>query len=69
MIQTIETDDADLIQVGAWAIFQGVLPQDSEVLCPVNDGMGYYCQWVAGHYGGCVLGREGRQLHYISEAS
>ena len=36
-------------------------PQDIDILCPIYaDGM--WCQWVAGHYGGCVLGRANRQM-------
>jgi hypothetical protein len=44
-------------------IYNGEEGQDSKILCPANYG-GYYCQWVAGHYGGCVLGREHPQTRY-----
>jgi hypothetical protein len=31
--------------------------EEAEELCPHQSG-GYACQWLKGHYGGCVLGRE-----------
>ena len=36
------------------------LPQDIRILCPVSAD-GAWCQWVAGHYGACVLGRQHSQ--------
>lgn len=37
-------------------IHRGERPQDVRILCPVHAG-GAFCQWVAGHYGACALGR------------
>ena len=45
----------------ALAITRGQVAQDIDILCPVESG-GYYCQWVAGHYGACVLGRGQAQI-------
>lgn len=44
----------------ALAIHRGGAAQDMRILCPVGAGSDY-CQWVAGHYGACVLGRWGGQ--------
>lgn len=44
----------------ALRIHNGEARQDIRVLCPMNAG-GWFCQWVAGHYGGCVLGRSQAQ--------
>ena len=43
----------------AMAIHRGA-PQDMRILCPAHYG-GYWCQWVAGHYGGCSLARSSQQ--------
>lgn len=45
-------------------ISRGELPQDERILCPHNSG-GYFCSWIAGHYGGCSLGEPHRQYDYI----
>ena len=42
-------------------IRNGERPQDIRILCPVRAG-GAYCQWVAGHYGACQLGRFNAQM-------
>lgn len=48
----------------AWAIHNDSRrDQDTRILCPVRAD-GYYCCWVAGHYGGHNLGRAVRQSRY-----
>jgi hypothetical protein len=54
---------ASAIRKRSLKIYNGEEGQDMKILCPANYG-GYYCQWVAGHYGGCVLGREHPQTRY-----
>jgi hypothetical protein len=49
----------------AWKIHRNSdMPQDIRILCPVSAD-GYYCEWVAGHYGGHNINRAYKQRNYV----